>query len=251
MKEEQGLYLSGAQVLVKECNILITQPTIRQIEIVGETDFLSAVQVIADPTIVTEPLAMGNSQLENAGDFQLLIGILQADQGEELRKHMSVFAELCFPQYNIKIKGSNFSFSLKDDEEQIVCGMINPMNFDKFSQVVKDLFISFTAKADDFNPANDKAKEIANKLKQGRKRVETEKGNAEGAGSLFGLYVSILSVGLPMDLNTLMNYTPFQVYDIFNRYFKKSEWDEYRRIVTMPFMDASNMEVDNWIENMY
>jgi hypothetical protein len=45
-----------------------------------------------------------------------------------------------------------------------------------------------------FNPANDKAREIAEKLMRGRQRVAAEKGQSNI--SIFSQYLSILTVGL-------------------------------------------------------
>ena len=69
----------------------------------------------------------------------------------------------------------------------------------------------------EFNPVNDAAAAIAKKLQKGReKRAE-----ARGKQSLFGIYCSTLSIGMNMDVNIFFNYTPFQLYDAYNRYFAK------------------------------
>jgi hypothetical protein len=45
-----------------------------------------------------------------------------------------------------------------------------------------------------------------------------------------------------IDINILLNYTPFQLYNTFTRYWKKVSSDFYQRVSTMPMMDTSKME---------
>ena len=69
---------------------------------------------------------------------------------------------------------------------------------------------------DNFNPANAKAKEIADKLARARQRVAAQKNATQG--SVFAQYVSSLSIGLKMPLNELLNLTIYQLYDLIERY---------------------------------
>jgi hypothetical protein len=55
-----------------------------------------------------------------------------------------------------------------------------------------------------------------------------------------------------IDINTIYNYTPFQLYDAFNRYWKKVSNDFYTKVSTTPMMDTSKMEEpESWSENIY
>ena len=45
-----------------------------------------------------------------------------------------------------------------------------------------------------------------------------------------------------MVINVFYNYTPFQLYDAFNRYFAKVQSDFYTKVSTTPLMDVSKME---------
>jgi len=67
--------------------------------------------------------------------------------------------------------------------------------------------------------------------------------------SLLGRYVSILAVGENKDINSLMNYTVYQIIDEFTRYQLKlryDTWDRYRRA------GASNLdEPEDWLKNLY
>ena len=63
--------------------------------------------------------------------------------------------------------------------------------------------------------------------------------------SILSRYASILAVGLQKDLKGLMNYTVCQLYDEFQRFQLKVQWDAYiqARIAGAKDLD----EVDNWM----
>ena len=69
---------------------------------------------------------------------------------------------------------------------------------------------------------------------------------------MFGRYTSILAIGMQMDINIFYNYTPFQLYDAFNRYFAKVSSDFYSKVATTPLMDTSKMEEPKeWFRTLY
>jgi hypothetical protein len=58
-------------------------------------------------------------------------------------------------------------------------------------------------------------------------------------------YVSILAIGCQLSLNDLMDYTVYQLYDEFQRYQLKVQWDAY---VQAKMAGAKNLDdVDNWM----
>lgn len=247
------LYLSGQPVLVKECNVIITQPTIKQIAAIGEEDFLIAVQSLSNVESLIAPVReQGNSELEFYSDFQLFLAIVVND--ERIKKSLDIFFELIFPQYTLKVTENDIQIFLKENEKQII-GMINPYNFEPFTEIVKKLFSISVGKEKEieYNPEGDRASEIARKLKAGREKIKKIKqANGEDVGSLFGTYISILSIGNSMDMNILFDYTPFQIYDSFTRYWAKVGSDFYSKISTTPLMDVSKIEKpEEWSRNLY
>ena len=83
------------------------------------------------------------------------------------------------------------------------------------------------AQSEDFNPANDRAREIAEKLRKGREKAAAAKGESIAEVSILSRYVSILAVGNHKDINDLMEYTVYQLYDEFERYQLKLSYDMY------------------------
>jgi hypothetical protein len=245
-----GLYLSGQDVLIKDCNIILTQPKIKDIVLFGEDEFLIGTQILGHTNKVLDQMRQGNSELDAFSDFQVLLVILQ--QEESLRDSVIKFLDFIFPQYEIKIKDNSIDFYTEQDGKKFVGGRIFPFNFEVFQKTIADLFEPAKDSDEEYNPANEAAAAIAKKIEQGRKRKQEMQVGKEGPQSLFGRYTSILSVGLQMDINIFYNYTPFQLYDTFQRYFSKVSSDLYTKVSTTPLMDVSNMEPPkDWSRNLY
>jgi hypothetical protein len=119
--------------------------------------------------------------------------------------------------------------------------MIHSNNYQVFCDTIDHLF-SLPTDRSKYNPANEKAKALVDKFKKRAEILAKQKGKADESPSLFGSYISILSVGMNLDINIFFNYTPFQLYDIFNRYWKKVNSDFYQKVSTTPMMDTSKME---------
>ena len=243
--DQIALYLSGQDVPIVDCNIVIHQPTIKQIVMFKETSFISAVQLFGniDETIVK--LREVNPLTEQFTDFQLLMALLNQD--DKIKKNINDFFELIFPQYIIEIGNEDICFYYNEQK----VGIINLYNYKTFCNIV-DILFGLPTNKKKYSPANKKAQEIAEKFKKRAEILAKKKGKDDDSPSLYGSYVSILSVGMNIDINILFNYTPFQLYDTFNRYWKKVNSDFYQRVSTMPMMDVSKMEEpDSWTDNLY
>ena len=75
------------------------------------------------------------------------------------------------------------------------------------------------------------------------------KNKKEGRIGIFDQYVSILSVGLKKDMNELMNYTIYQLYDEFTRFQMKQEFDIYLKAKMAGAQDLE--EVQNWMDRIH
>ena len=249
-KSKVGLYLSGQQIEIPGANIFIEQPTIKQIVNFGEDDFLVAVNLLTKTENLTKQLKQGNSGLETYSDFQLLMIVLREDPS--VQALVQKLFELIFPDYLIEITDFSINFLINQEEEQpVFIGQIHPYNFDDFKTLLSDLFMvhgTSDSEEKDFNPVNEAAAAIAAKLQKGRE----QRAQARGPQSLFGIYCSVLSIGMNMDINIFYNYTPFQLYDAYNRFFAKVQSDFFMRVSTMPFMDTSAMErPEEWSRHLY
>ena len=128
--------------------------------------------------------------------------------------------------------------------------LIDENNFGVLQEILKEIFCmnSSTMSQATFNPADAKAKEIAEKLMRGRQRVAEQKG--ETNSSAFGRYISILTIGLnSMSLSDAINLTMYQMYDLVERYTLYLNWDlDIRSRLAGGKPDS---KPDDWMKNIH
>ena len=254
IKGDLGRILSGVPIQVQGSNVAITQPTVKQICAFGEDDFFLGVNLFLNADLMAKDVREGNSRLAMLSDFQVLIVILQNDI--TARESFQNLFDLIFPGYICSLAPGCIEFRVEGQNRMV--GRLDPMNFENFQDCLKTLFLpqdAKNAKEYDYNPANAKAAEIAEKFKKAdekRREMRAKKEAKDGPSSLFAVYTSSLAIGLGIDINILFGYTPFQLYDAFTRYNKKTAYDLYQKVSTTPMMDVSKMEEpDVWFNDLY
>ena len=128
--------------------------------------------------------------------------------------------------------------------------MLDERNFESLQQQLGQILCLQQSGQQAFNPGNDKAKEIAQKLQRARERVAAQKAKEGGSGSMFSQYLSILTVGLhSMSLEDLINLTMYQLYDLMERYQLYMNWDLDVR--TRLAGGKPESQPDNWMKNLH
>ena len=233
--------MCGTDITVPELQTVIRQPRINEIALMGETDFFIAVHCL---NIKKELLGQDKSLLTNTNNFQIFMTIMTEKETKDKKNATINLLSLMFP--NSTIMFTPRSLLLKNDTGMIT---IDESNFEVLQDITKNIFCvsSSNNQQAGFNPANDKAKEIAEKLMRGRKRVAELNGSANA--SIFSQYLSILSVGLQMPLQSLGELTMFQLYDLVERYQLYISWDiDIRsRLAGAKSDDQPN----NWMKNIH
>ncbi len=252
-KRRVGLFLSGKPVLIQELNILLTPPTIADIVMYGEDDFLLATQLIVHTEQFLEEIKQGNSELNIFSNFQLLMTLIREDKN--ISSIIENYFEFIFPDYQIDFQDGYIDFKIIQGEKKKIISRLNPFNYDLVKDMIDTLFLNHTLTMEtqiDYNPANETAKKIADQIKAGRKKTQELKSEKGKDQSMFGQICSSLSIGMQMDLNIFFQYTPFQLYDIYSRFFLKQSYDFYQKVSTTPLMDVSKMETpDEWTKFNY
>ena len=82
---------------------------------------------------------------------------------------------------------------------------------------------------------------------RGRQRVAAQKG--ESNSCVFTQYVSILTVGLKIPPQDLINCTMYQLYDLMERYSLYNAWDLDVRVRLAGGKPDS--QPDNWMKNIH
>ena len=206
--------MSGSDIPIPECNIILHQPTIKEIGLIGEESFFVGAQCLCINKSMYEDL--NGQQISN---FALLQMLMQDERAKDKKEDVKSVLTLLFPDYQIFFTPRAISLNCKGESFTIDEG-----NFESLQSVLKKIFCLGAAGQESFNPANAKAKEIADKLMRARQRVAAQKN--EGSGSVFTQYLSVLAVGLgSMSLQELLQLTMFQLYDLVERFMLYMNWD--------------------------
>ena len=129
---------------------------------------------------------------------------------------------LLFPDYSIEF--SSTAIELKKDNE---IHKIDNTNFEDFKVILTKMF-PFHEDGENnqkYNPSGTLAKSIADKLKKRHQQLAELKSNDKV--EIISRYVSILCVGECKDMNELLNYSLYQLFDEFKRYQLKVGYDIY------------------------
>lgn len=208
---------TGVDIPVPEIQYTIHQPNMREISQIGTQDFLLGIQTLS---ISKSLLAQGNSVLENTTNFQIFMTIMQEKETQDKKAAVLALMQLIFPKAQAMFTPQSILLS---GEGQSV--MIDENNFEALQGYVKEIFCINSGRMDQqtFNPADARAKEIAEKLMRGRQRVAEQKGDAEG--DPFGRYISILAIALKVSPLEVSQLTMYQLYDLMERYNLWLNWD--------------------------
>ena len=235
--------MTGCDYPIPECQLTLHQPTIKEIGLIGENDFFTGSQCLSiyKSMFVTED----KSALDDINNFQIFMTVMRDKESMEKKHSVLQVLTLFFPKYD-KVLFTPQSLLFQSKEENVV---IDENNFDFLQEAIREVTCSKSGPMDQqaFNPANDKAREIAEKLMRGRQRVAAQNGSANT--SIFSLYLSILSVGLPMPVTELVNCTMFQLYDLMERYSLYMNWDLDVR--TRLAGGKPDSQPDNWMKNIH
>ena len=235
--------MTGCDYPIPECQLTLHQPTLKEIGLIGENDFFTGSQCLSiyKSMFVTED----KSALDDINNFQIFMTVMRDKESMEKKHSVLQVLTLVFPKYD-KVLFTPQSLRFQSKEGYVV---IDENNFDFHQAAIREVTCSKSGPMDQqaFNPANDKAREIAEKLMRGRQRVAAQNGSANT--SIFSLYLSILSIGLSMPVTDLVNCTMFQLYDLMERYSLYMNWDLDVR--TRLAGGKPDSQPDNWMKNIH
>lgn len=234
--------MTGIDIPIPQCQLVIHQPTIKDISFIGDDDFFKGVQCLS---LSKSMFVKDKDALDKVSNFQIFMTIMNEKETVDKKEAVKQIFLLTFPKY--KVLFSPRSIIFQDENNQTIT--IDENNFDYLQEMVKNVFCSKNGPMDQqaFNPANDKAREIAEKLMRGRQRVAEQRNSA--STSVFGQYMSILSVGLHIPLTSFLEYTMYQLFDEMDRYSLYVNWDiDIRSRLAGGKPDS---QPDNWMKNIH
>ena len=199
--------MTGTDIPIPECQLIIKQPRIKDISFLGETDFFIGVQTLSinKSMVVVED----KSVLDQINNFQVFMTVINEKEMQDKRKKVEAVFQLFGlgkPSYTPQ------SLILTDNNNET--HLIDANNFDYLQEAIKLVTCAQNGPMDQqaFNPSDDAARKIAEKLMRGRQRVAAQKGSS--TSSAFSRYLSVLTVGLHIPLQQLAECTMFQLYDL-------------------------------------
>lgn len=210
--------MAGTDIPIPECQITIHQPTIKEIAYLGEKDFFTGIQCLCiQKTMCIED----ESLLANTTNFQVFMTVMTDKTTVDKKETVISVLMILFPGY--KVIFTPRTLLLNKDGSNII---IDENNFEILQSVLEQIFCLRNTDQASFNPGNDAAKKIADKLMRARERVAKLKAAEGGSGSTFSQYISILTVALgSMSLQDCINLTMYQLYDLVERYMLYVNWD--------------------------
>ena len=246
---DEVVLITGIDIPFPPAEITIHQPTIEEIAYIGEDAFFNGIHMLQ---FNKDMLAIENiAPLEKMSDFQILLSLLQnkKDPASQIQRvNIEMVLTLMFPEYKVLIMPNMIAFTAEGENH-----IINEENFDEFKKVLKVMY-SMGGQAQgeiEYNPANPAARAIVDKIKRGREKVkEIKNQNSEGQSeSILSRYISILAVGEQKDINSFKKYTVFQLFDEYNRFSLKQQFDQNLSFRLAGAQDLPQPE--DWMASLY
>ena len=233
--------ICGSDIPVPSCQLVLHQPRLEEIAMIGERTFFSGAQTLClHKTMFIEDKVL----LATTTNFQIFMMIMSEKEAKEKKDDVKQVLTLVLPQYQILFTPN--SLVLKLDTNTIT---IDEANFEDLQDALRKIFCMDDGVMDQqtFNPINSKAKEIADKIMKGRQRTAELKGNSNV--SVFTQYISMLTIGLHISMLEMKKLTMFQLYDLVERFMLWTNWDIDMRSRLAGAKPDEHPE--NWMKNIH
>ncbi len=235
---------TGIDIPVPFCQLVLHQPILREIALIGETDFFTGIQCLC---LYKSMFVQDKVDLSDINNFQIFMTIMQEKEAKDKKEAVKLVLSLLLPDYNILFTPNSLVLQPHNKEQENKT--IDIDNFEQLQEILRLVFCMkegpMTQQA--FNPKGQKAKEIAEKLMKGRERIATENGSKNS--SIFSQYMSILGIGLHIPYSMLTEMTMYQLYDQVERFMLKQAWDQ--DVAIRLAGGKPDDKPDNWMKNIH
>lgn len=238
--------MAGIDIPIPELQLTIHVPTIRDIAYMGEKKFFTAVQYLC---LNKEQLIQDETLLSSLSNFQVLMKVLEQSTDKDKKNSIIMLLKLLFPDYIAMITKNSIILTIVGGKEPV---LIDNNNFDLFQSVIKEILcVNSLFQGDNvvYNPVNDAAKKIADKIMRGRQKVAKIKGE-DSSDSVLTRYISILTIGTnTLTINDCLNLNLFQLFDLMERYNAFIEWDVDLRVRLAG--GKPEQQVKSWMRDLH
>lgn len=240
------LLLSGIDIPFPQAQISIHQPRIKEISYIGEESFFLGCEFLNfSKNILSEE---DKNNLKNKSNFEIFMSVIK-DKSLAIQKNKinaTMVLSLMFPEYKIHFERDSINII----DEEMNKHIINDKNFEAFKEIIVNMFClkQDIGNGPVYNPGGRLSEEIAAKLNRGRAKAAKSNGETKKI-SILSKYISILSVGQNKDFENLLNYTVYQLFDEFNRFEMKTNFDWHMKA---KMAGAKGLEeIENWMIDIH
>ena len=243
------LLLSGADIPFVEGTVTIHQPTLYEISLIGEEVLFTGCELLRFSKDILN--VEDKTKLFNYTDFNILMSIINDKSGSMIYNISCAkqVLDLLFPFYTVMYTPTCIVLVDRDDKFNI-CGQIDDSNFDAFKEVLTSIFCLKKASAtQEYNVQGELAKQIAEKFQRRKQQLAELSTKTNNKVAIFSRYISILTVGEHKDINDLMNYTVYQLFDEFQRFELKMGYDIFLKARLAGAKDIK--EPEDWMKDIH
>ena len=234
--------MTGIDFPLNDCALIIHQPTIKEISYIGETDFFMGIQLLSINKSMYETKEVDLTKVTN---FDIFIQLMNQPELKEQKGKVQQALSMLFPSYQIIITPRAIVFNQEGNSF-----MLDGENFEIFQKQIGEALCLQQSGQQSFNPGNNKAREIAQKLQRAREKIAAQKAQEGGSGSIFSQYLSVLTVGIgSMSLKDTFDLTIYQLYDLIERYSLYINWD--LDIRSRLAGAKGDKPVENWMKSIH
>lgn len=240
MRDIRLALITGIDIPFPECETIIHQPKLKEIALLGETEFFTGVQCLyINKKIYQED----ESLLQNLSNFQIFMKAITDPRMGDKKENTIQVLSLLFPNSKVVFLPNSIIFTQEGKNFTI-----DEINFDLFQEKLLHIFcLNSQYSTSGFNPSGKKAKEIADKLNKARQKVAEEHG--EGQSSVLVTYISCLATAQKLSLTEINELTLFQLYDQIERFGLYTAWDIDTRVRLAGGKPDDKPE--NWMKNIH
>lgn len=244
LSDFQLALMCGCDIPLAAFQTVIHPLTMREIGMMGETEFFEATNYLC---LEKEWITQDKIVLETYSNFQIFMKVLQDPASTDKKESVHTLLSLLFPLCSVSFTPNSILLYNKELKQATI---IEDNNFSEFQAIIKQVLCLGDMRQGDnitYNPANERAKRIADKLMKSRLKIAEIKNNKKE--SALTKYISILCVGNKMPLSECLELTLFQLFDLMERFSLYSNWDNDFR-VRLAGGDAKK-EAENWMKNLH
>lgn len=251
MKIDELALITKNDIPFTPAQITIHQPSINEIGMVGEKNFFMGCQLLT----VSKNQFSDEEVPPEATNFDIFESIIQDKNPVSQRSRVCAqqVLLLLFPRYQVQFLPRSIAFiENKGKEQKPQVHQIDASTFDDFKVVLRQMLVldKIFGQNSQYNiDENDaRAKYLRDKFRKRKQKLAKINGEKGQDNSIFSRYISILAVGQKKSINTLKQYSVYQLIDQFNRFTAKQQFDIYVQAKTAGASDLK--EVKNWMGDL-